>query len=63
VFILIFFGFLVGVVIAGIGGVGMRRAMGYLGGVEIGPMFFSCSASSSTSFSVDRKSFCSSLSG
>jgi len=37
--------------------------MGRLEGVEIGPMFFSCSASSSTSFSVDRKSFCSCLSG
>jgi len=53
----------VGVVIAGIGGVGMRRAMGRLGGVEIGPMFFSHLASSSTFFSVDRKSFRSSLSG
>ena len=29
-FILISFGFSVGVVIAGIGGVGMRRAMGHL---------------------------------
>ena len=28
----------------GIGGVGMRRAIGCLGGVEIGPMFFSHSA-------------------
>ena len=62
-FILISFGFSVGVVIAGIGGVGMRRAMGRLGGVEIGPMFFSRLASSSTSFSVDKKSFRSSLSG
>jgi len=63
VFILISFGFLVGVVIVGIGGVRMQRAMGHLEGVEIGPMFFSHLASSSTSFSVDRKSFCSSLSG
>jgi len=63
VFILVSFGFSVGVIIAGIGGVGMRRAMGHLGGVEIGPMFFSHLASSSTSFSVDRKSFHSSLSG
>jgi len=53
----------VGVVIVGIGGVGMQRAKGRLGGVEIGPMFFSHLASASTSFSVDRKSFCSSLSG
>jgi len=63
VFILNSFGFLMGVVIAGIGGVGMRRAMGHLGGVEIGPMFFSHLADSSTSFSVDRKFFRSSLSG
>ena len=62
-FILISFGFSVGVVIVGICGVGMQRGMGHLGGVEIGPMFFSCSVSSSTSFSVDRKSFHSSLSG
>ena len=47
----------------GIGGVGMRRAMGRLEGVEISPMFSSHLASSSTSFSVDRKSFRSSLSG
>ena len=52
-----------GVVIAGIGGVGMQRAMGRLRGVEISPIFFSHLASSSTSFSVDRKFFCSSLSG
>ena len=62
-FILISFGFSVGVIIVGIGGVGMWRAMGRLRGVEIGLMFFSCSVSSSTSFSVDRKSFHSSLSG
>ena len=62
-FILISFGFSVGVVIAGIGGVGMWRGMGRLGGVEISLMFFSHLASSSTSFSVNRKSFCSSLSG
>ena len=62
-FILISFGFLVGVVIAGIGGMEMQRAMGRLGGVEISPMFSSRLASSSTPFSVDRKSFCSSLSG
>ena len=62
-FILIFFRFLVGVIIVGIGGVGMQRTMGHLGGVEIGLMFFSRLASSSTSFSVDRKSFRSSLSG
>jgi len=63
VFILISFGFSVGVVIVVIGGVGMRRAMGHLGGVVISPMFFSCLASSSTSFSEDRKSFHSCLSG
>ena len=38
-FILIPFGFSVGFVIAEIGGVEMRRAMGHLEGVEIGPMF------------------------
>ena len=62
-FILISFRFSVGVVIAGIGGVGMQRGMGHLVGVEIGPMFFSCLVNSSTSFPVDRKSFHSCLSG
>ena len=62
-FILISFRFLAEVVIAGIGGVGMWRVMGRLEGVEIGPMFSSHSVSSSTSFSVERNSFHSCLSG
>jgi len=63
VFILISFGFLSEVVIVEIGGVGRQRGIGCIGGVEMSPIFCSCSVSSFTSFSVDRKSFCSSLSG
>jgi len=63
VFILISFRFSVGVIIAVIGGVRMQRVMGHLKGVEIGLIFFSRLASSPTSFSVDRKSFRSCLSG